>query len=159
MISDHRKTARFRFYEELNDFLPADRKKVGFTYRFSGTPAVKDAIEAIGVPHTEIELIIANGTSVGLDYRLRDGDFVAVYPVFEGIDVTPIVRLREGPLRRVAFILDVHLGKLARRLRMLGFDTLYRNDYRDSDIVRLAALENRIVLTRDTGILKTGSVT
>ncbi len=159
MASNSQKTAQFRFYEELNDFLPVGVKKTTFPYRFSGSPAVKDAIEAIGVPHTEIELIVANGTSVGFEYRLQDGDFVSVYPVCESIDVTPVIRLRDSPLRRTRFILDVHLGKLARLLRMLGFDTLYRNSYRDPDIVRLAASEGRIVITRDRGILKTANVT
>ncbi|UCH82987.1 MAG: Mut7-C ubiquitin/RNAse domain-containing protein [Candidatus Latescibacterota bacterium] len=159
MGSKHRKSAQFRFYEELNDFLPPDKQKMAFAYLFDGTPAVKDAIEALGVPHTEIELILVNGVSVGFAHHLADGDRVSVYPVCETIDVSPIVRLRDKPLRRTAFILDVHLGKLARLLRMLGFDASYENDYNDMDIIRLAAAERRIILTRDKGILKTGSVT
>jgi hypothetical protein len=158
MIRDDRKTAEFRFYEELNDFLPADQRKVSFPYHFSGTPAVKDAVEAMGVPHTEIELIVVNGESVGWDYRLRSGDRVAVYPVFESIAIASAVHLREAPLRRTRFVVDVHLGKLARLLRMLGFDTAYRRDFSDAEIVRMSVDEHRIVLTRDRGILKTGEV-
>lgn len=120
-------SAVFRFYEELNDFLPPDQRKTAVTYRFTGRPGIKDAIEALGVPHTEVELIIVNGHSVRFDYRLRNGDRVAVYPMFESTDVTPLLRLREAPLRNSVFVLDVNLGKLARRLRMLGFDALYRN--------------------------------
>ena len=120
---------------------------------------MKDAIEAIGVPHTEVELIVVNGESVGWDYHLQGGDRVSVYPVFESLDVSPVVRLREAPLRIVRFVADVHLGRLARLLRMLGFDTAYRRDYRDADIVAVAAEESRIVLTRDRGILKTKAVT
>ena len=130
-------TAHFRFYEELNDFLRLQHQKQAVTYSFNGHPGIKDPIEALGVPHPEIELIIVNGRSVGFDYQLRDGDRVAVYPMFESFDVTPLVRLRDAPLRRTAFILDVNLGKLARRLRLCGLDAMYRNDYNDRDVVNI----------------------
>lgn len=152
-------TAHFRFYEELNDFLPKEKRKVEFPYQFEGKPSIKDAIEANGIPHTEVDLILANGKSVGFDYHLRHKDRITVYPVFESFDISPIVRLREKPLRNAAFILDVHLGKLARLLRMLGFDTLYRNDYKDVEIINISVDENRVILTRDRGILKHNSVT
>jgi uncharacterized protein with PIN domain len=153
------RTVRFRFYAELNDLLPPDRRKQAFSYSFSGRPSVKDAVEALGVPHPEVDLILVNGIAVGFDYRLQDGDRIAVYPVFESLDISPLVRLREKPLRRTAFILDVHLGKLARLLRMLGFDALYRRDYEDSEVVRISTQEHRIVLTRDRGLLKHRAVT
>jgi uncharacterized protein with PIN domain len=148
------KRATFRFYEELNDFLSRSLRKVPFTYTFSGKPAVKDAIEAIGVPHTEVDLILVNGNSVDFYYHLKDGDMVSVYPVFESLDISGVTHLRSAPLRTPKFILDVHLGKLAGKLRMLGFDTLYRNDYTDSEVSRIAASQGRIVLTRDIGLLK-----
>lgn len=141
--------AQFRFYEELNDFLPREKRKRIFPFQFNGCPGIKDPIEALGVPHTEVELIIVNGDSVGFDYQLQHDDFVSVYPVFESIDVSPIVRLREKPLRRPKFILDVHLGKLARLLRLLGFDVKYENDYDDPEIVQISHAENRIILSRD----------
>ncbi len=147
------KTAYFRFYEELNDFLPPEQQKQTLTYSFEGSPGIKDPIEALGVPHPEIELIIVDGQSVGFDYQLQDKDRVAVYPMFEGLDVTPLVRLRNEPLRHTAFMLDVNLGKLARRLRLCGFDTKYRNDYSDRDVVEIAVSENRIILTRDRRLL------
>jgi len=152
-------TAEFRFYEELNDFLPPDKRKQSFAYTFNGHPAVKDSIEALGVPHSEVELIVVNSQSVGFSYQLQNNDRVAVYPVFESLDITPLVRLRESPLRDPCFILDVHLGKLARLLRMLGFDALYRNDYDDQEIIAIAVREKRIILTRDLGLLKNGAVT
>ena len=152
-------TARFRFYEELNDFLPPAKRKKEFSYRFDGTPSIKDAIEAMGVPHTEVDLILVEGRSVGFDYHLQDQDRVSVYPVFESLDISPIVRLRNAPLRRTAFILDIQLGKLTKHLRMLGFDALYRNDYEDAEIIRIALEEKRIILTRDIGILKNKAVT
>jgi uncharacterized protein len=151
--------AYLRFYAELNDFLPPEKQHITFAYHFKGTPAIKDALEAAGVPHTEVDLIITNGVSVAFDYRLCDGDRVAVYPVFESVDISPIIRLRPQPLRETKFILDVHLGKLARHLRMLGFDTLYRHDYQDPDIIAIALRERRIILTRDRGILKARAVT
>lgn len=149
----------FRFYEELNDRLPAERRKRSFAYEFPDNPSVKDAIESMGVPHTEVDLILANGVSVAFDYRLQDGDRVSVYPVFENFDISKVTRLRPEPLRIPRFILDVHLGKLARLLRMLGFDALYRNDYADREIIDIARDEKRIILTRDRGILKNRVVT
>ncbi|MFC1585656.1 Mut7-C RNAse domain-containing protein [Fibrobacterota bacterium] len=153
------KTARFRFYEELNDFLPPEKKKKTFTYSFFGKPSVKDVIESLDVPHTEVDLILVNGDSVGFGKHLRNGDSVSVYPVFEAFDISSINRLRPKPLRNPNFILDVHLGKLARYLRMFGFDTLYRNDYDDQEIVDIAGIQKRIILTRNRGLLKIKSVT
>ncbi len=149
----------FRFYEELNDFLPENRKKVSFSYKFLGTPSVKDAIEAIGVPHVEVDLILVNGKSVGFEYALQNKDYVSVYPVFEMLEISNVSHLREKPLRNIRFILDVHLGKLARYLRMLGFDTLYRNDYEDMEIISISIAEHRVILTRDLGLLKVKTVT
>ncbi len=152
------KKAQFRFYEELNDFLPAEKRKVTFTYNFMGSPSVKDAVEAIGVPHTEIDLILVNGKSVSFSYHLAEGDDISVYPVFESMDIAEVTRLREKPLREAKFVLDVHLGRLAKYLRMFGFDTLYDNSYSDSEIVNISAEGKRIILTRDTGLLKNKKV-
>jgi uncharacterized protein with PIN domain len=153
------KKALFRFYEELNDFLPKQLRKTAFHYDFNGRPSVKDAIEAIGVPHTEIDLILVNGGSVDFAHRLSDGEFVSVYPVFESIDISPVIRLRPHPLREPRFILDVHLGRLAARLRLLGFDTVYDTNCDDNVIIALAAEERRIILTRDISLLRYKSVT
>ena len=151
--------ANFRFYEELNDFLAPERRKQDIEYRFRDRPAIKDPIETLGVPHSEVDLILINGESVGFDQPLRDGDRVAVYPVFESLDISPLQRLRPAPLRRTAFVVDVNLGKLARRLRMLGFDTAWRNDYADREIVQIARREHRILLTRDRRLLFRREVT
>ena len=152
-------SAEFRFYEELNDFLPPARRRVSFAYSVPGTRSVKDAIEAIGVPHTEVDLILVDGLSVGFERVLRGGERVAVYPVFERLDIAPLQHLRPRPLREPRFVLDTHLGKLARHLRMAGFDYLYRNDYRDNEIINAALAEHRIILTRDLGLLKQRLVT
>lgn len=152
-------TAQFRFYEELNDFLPKEKRKRIFSFEFNGNPGIKDPIEALGVPHTEVDLILVNGASVGFHYQLQNDDFVSVYPVFESLDISPIAVLREKPLRRTAFVLDVHLGKLARLLRLLGFDVKYENNYDDPEIVQISVAENRIILTRDRRLLFAKAVT
>lgn len=148
-----------RFYAELNDFLPSERRQRAFRYAFHGTPSVKDTIEAIGVPHTEVDVILVDGRSVGFDHLLRGGERLAVYPVFERYDVSPVTRLRPAPLRVTRFVADVHLGTLARNLRLLGFDTIWERDLSDEAIVSIARDEQRIILTRDRGILKNGRVT
>jgi uncharacterized protein with PIN domain len=150
--------ASFRFYEELNDFLPASKKKVSFIRTFEGNPSVKDIIESLGVPHVEIDLILVNGVSVDFKYILHDQDMVSVYPVFETIDLSNVTHLRSKPLRETKFVLDVHLGKLAKYLRMLGFDTRYENDNDDPEIIRISLTEHRIILTRDIGLLKVKTV-
>lgn len=146
-------SAEFRFYEELNDFLPEAQRKKTLCYHFNGQPGIKDPIEVFGVPHTEVDLIIVNGCSVGFGYQLQHNDRVAVYPVFEGIDISPIVKLKGRPLRKVAFVVDVNLGKLTRLLRLLGLDALYSNNYRDDEIVEISVMEHRIILTRDRRLL------
>jgi len=147
-------TATFRFYEELNDFLAPERRGREFVCRCARAATTKHMIEALGVPHTEVELVLVNGESVGFERLLADGDRVAIYPKFESLDITPLLRVRERPLRVIRFIADAHLGGLAHLLRMIGFDTLYENDLRDEDIEWLAGAQQRIVLTRDRELLK-----
>ncbi|WP_455220868.1 Mut7-C RNAse domain-containing protein [Kaarinaea lacus] len=148
-----------RFYEELNDFLPPERRKKSFEHTFRETGSVKDLIESLGVPHTEIDLILVNGHSVGFEYQVKDGDRISVYPVFEALDISPIIRLRPKPLRETRFVLDTHLGRLAAYLRMLGFDTLYRNDYDDPALAKISMEEKRILLTCDKGLLMRKQIT
>lgn len=151
--------ASFRFYAELNDFLPRERRGVAFTHAFRGSPAVKDVIEALGVPHGEVDLVLADGESVDFSWPLRDGARVSVYPVFESLDITPLVRVRPEPLRETRFVLDGHLGRLAAYLRMVGFDARWRSECGDEELARLAAEERRVLLTRDRGLLKRRAVT
>jgi uncharacterized protein with PIN domain len=147
-------TATFRFYGELNEFLAPWRRGREFASPCARAASTKHMIEAHGVPHTEVELVLVNGESVSFDFILRDGDRVAVYPKFEALDVTPLLRVRERPLRETRFVADAHLGRLAYLLRMTGFDTLYDNAFRDDEIERIAAAQGRIVLTRDRELLK-----
>ncbi len=147
-------TATFRFYAELNDFLPRPLRQRSFTHSFNGDASVKDRIESLGVPHPEVELILANGRPVDFDYLVQAGDRIAVYPHFHRLDIAPLTRATPAPPAQPRFVLDAHLGKLANYLRMLGFDVLYRNDYDDEELARIASQEQRILLTRDRGLLK-----
>lgn len=151
--------ATFRFYEELNDFLPMQRRRQEFDAPCARGATTKHMIEALGVPHTEVELILVNGESVGFDRLLLESDRVAVYPKFEAFDVTPLLRVRDSPLRVMRFVADAHLGGLAKLLRMAGFDTLYDNTFDDNEIVAIARREARIVLSRDRELLKCREVT
>jgi uncharacterized protein with PIN domain len=152
-------TAQFRFYAELNDFLPPGRRGKAITHSFRGSPSVKDTIEALGVPHAEVDLILADGESVDFSWAVRDGSRVSVYPVFESIDIRPLVRVRPEPLRETRFVLDGHLGRLAAYLRMMGLDVRWRNPCGDEELARISASEHRILLTRDRGLLKRSAVT
>jgi len=145
--------ASFRFYEELNDFLSLQRRKRDTAFVCAPGATVKNAIEALGVPHTEVELILANGESVDFCYVVQQGDRISVYPAFESLDVTRVLKTRAEPLRRTRFIADAHLGGLAKYLRMLGFDTLYDNGFTDVQVARISAADQRIVLTRDRALL------
>jgi uncharacterized protein with PIN domain len=111
------------------------------------------------VPHPEIGLILIDGDSVGFEQRVPLNSRVSVYPHFSAFDVAELSRVLPPPLEDIRFVLDVHLGKLATYLRLLGFDALYRNDATDDALARLAAEEQRILLSNDRGLLKRGVVT
>ncbi|MGR9087266.1 MAG: Mut7-C RNAse domain-containing protein [Gammaproteobacteria bacterium] len=145
--------AEFRFYGGLNDFLAPEQSHRALPYRFNGNPGIKDPIEVFGVPHTEVERILVNGESVGFRYKLQNGDRVEVYPVNEGMAGKSGCLLRESLSGKATFVVDVNLGKLARLLRLLGFDTLYENTFGDREIVDLATIQKRIILTRDRRLL------
>ena len=148
--------AHFRFYAELNNFLAPWHRQRMFSHPCSRDATVKHMIEALGVPHTEVELICVDGVPVGFSHRLQDGERVSVYPaftLFDIVDIAPSLRLRPEPEAPGRFIADAHLGQLAKSLRMLGFDVLYRNDYSDAQVAHIAAEEDRIVLTRDRDLL------
>ncbi len=152
-------TAQFRFYEELNDFLPPGRRQVDIRHDFERRASVKDMIESLGVPHTEIEIVLVNGHSVDFSHIVQDGDRISVYPVFEALDVSSLIRLRPEPLRKPRFVVDCNLGRLARYLRLLGLDCSYENDFDDETVARISEQQHRIVLTRDRRLLHRKAVT
>jgi len=151
-------TAYFRFYAELNDFLSKNRRYVLFPLTFKNRQTVKHLIESIGVPHPEVDLILVNSEPEDFSYIVQDKDVISVYPVFESFDISAENKLRPEPLREPKFVLDGHLGRLAAYLRLLGFDSLYRNDYGDEELAEISHNENRICLTRDRGLLKRNMV-
>ncbi len=147
-----------RFYGELNDFLARVQRDRFISVSPYRRASVKDIIESLGVPHPEVDLILVNAKQADFAYVPREGDQIDVHPssTARRVYVEPRVPLR--PPYVPHFVLDQHLGALARSLRMLGFDTLYRNDYDDEELATIAGAENRILLTRDRGLLKRGSV-
>lgn len=154
----NRQHVRFEFLGYLVDLLQCPQCKGVVDYEFTGNPSVKDSVEACGIPHTEVDQIVIDGHGVDLNTRLRDGQEIAVGPKNVALSASPTIHLCTAPVEPIRFILDVHLGKLARRLRMLGFDCRYRNDFHDDEIARLACSESRVVLTRDRGLLKRSNV-
>ena len=149
----------FRFYEELNDFLPKHRRKTTFEAEFRGKRSIKDMIEAIGVPHTEIDLILVNGKSVDFNYILQNGDRASVYPVFESLNITDVTLLRKIPLRRHKFIADINLGDIVKYMRVLGFDLYYDSLLSTREIIEISKRENRVILTKSRKLLKFKDVT
>ncbi|OFW09224.1 MAG: hypothetical protein A3H96_05765 [Acidobacteria bacterium RIFCSPLOWO2_02_FULL_67_36] len=147
-------TASFRFYGPLNDFLPAVRRQATLVCDVASGASVKDLVEALGVPHTEINHLVVNGRMVDFTRTVRAGDRVAAYPAFRTLEVAGAVYLGPPPQAEPRFVADVHVGRLAAYLRLAGFDVAYRNDYSDTEIVAISAAEDRTVLTRDVGVLK-----
>ena len=146
-------TVAIRFYEELNFFLKKELRTRQIETEAAPGQTVKDLIESFRVPHVEVDLVLVNGESVDFSYQLREGDRISVYPVFERFDIGGGNHLRPEPLREPRFIADVHLGTLARRLRILGFYTEYDTHAEDEYLAARAAGEGLILLTRDRQLL------
>jgi uncharacterized protein with PIN domain len=148
-----------RFFGELNDLIAPRRRDRRTRVTVHPGTTVKDLAESLGVPHTEIDVIVVDGMSVGFDERLGDGDRMEVYPASPPADLEPVIRLQPEWSTTPRFLLDVHLGRLARYLRLLGLDAVWRPDATDEELVRASGHEGRILLTRDRGILKRAAVT
>jgi uncharacterized protein with PIN domain len=161
MSSPARPTTYFYFHGELNDFLPASRKHrwIDYALEMDGSIAIKHPIEALGVPHPEVEHILVDGAPAGFAHRLRAGERVQVYPLDHNLPTRHQKRLRPPLEHPPRFVVDTHLGKLAAYLRMLGYDTAYRNDYDDEQLAHIAHQQRRVLLTRDRGLLKRKIVT
>lgn len=132
------------FHGSLNDFLPLKKQSQWITHSCTPTSSAKDTIEAIGVPHVEVHKILVNEQEQPFAHQLHLADKIEVFPFENSFP----------PAAPKAFVLDVHLGALARLLRMLGVDASYQNNWHDNEIVTLATNENRALLTRDIGLLK-----
>lgn len=137
--------AAFRFHDELGEFVAPERRNRRFEYTCARAATLKQAIESLGVPHTEVGRLTVNGEPATLARMVRDAD---------AIEVFPHRLIRPAADERHAFIADAQLGGLARFLRMLGFDTLYDNAFSDRAILDIATRERRAILTRDRELLK-----
>ncbi|WP_133960276.1 Mut7-C RNAse domain-containing protein [Halanaerobium saccharolyticum] len=154
------KKIKFRIYSYLNDFIKIESQKNlkliderYYIHHYRGRQTIKDRIESIGVPHPEVALILNNSRAVDFSYLVQSGDFFSIYPHLYTFKLPEEVKLLNEYSEKPKFILDVHLGRLARYLRRFGFDTAYRNDYQDREIVDQAVSEKRIILSRDRGLL------
>jgi hypothetical protein len=134
-------TARFIFHAELNDFLHAGQRNLPCVLNYASHQSLKHLVESLGVPHVETGQILVNGTVAAPNLRPPDSSTVEVFPAH----LLPPAGAR--------FVVDNHLGRLAAYLRMLGLDTLYRNDYHDDELAQVASQEERILLTRDRRLL------
>ena len=143
-----------RFHAELNDFLPAEARHTTVLHPLNGAIAIKHLIESVGVPHPEVEQILVNGQPADFGYLLQPQDRIDVYAASVENQVSASIQLRPPLAPPVRFVVDTHLGQLARNLRLFGFDTLYRNDYDDPELADISSQEKRVLLTRDRGLLK-----
>ena len=145
--------ANITFLDQLNDLLPKRKMDQVLICEFNGNPSIKHIVESMGVPHTEVGKILVNEQSVIFNYQVQSGDTIKVYPSSPEVDhlsgFFQSGKLTIGP----RFILDNHLGKLSTYLRILGFDTIYQNDYQDDQLAQIAVEQNRILLTRDRQLL------
>ncbi|MDJ0497791.1 MAG: Mut7-C RNAse domain-containing protein [Acidimicrobiia bacterium] len=151
--------ATCRFFGDLIDLLTLPDEAGVVVRTFDESPSVKDQIEACGVPHTEVDLLLVNGVPVGFDHRIADGDRISVYPFFNEMDVSHMSLVRPEPLPEMRFLVDINLGKLARYLRLLGFDTLSDGRWHDAELVAIAVDQQRMLLTKDRPLLKRSAVT
>src|ERR1700747_1911233 len=103
-----------RAYAELNEFLAAESRGVTVRRPFRSHQTVKDVLEAMGIPHTEVDLILVNGSPQGFSYRPSVGDRIAAYPMFEALDIGSTARLRPVPLRDPRFVVGVNLRPVRR---------------------------------------------
>ena len=150
--------AVFRFYEELSDDLPPGKRKKDFEVSLEGKRTVREIIEKTGVPLAEVDLLLVNGQSVDLDYVVREGDRISVYPVFERLNIKGASRVREKPLRTLKFIVDKDLEALAKSLETLGLDVCFRGDLGREQIFRIAKEERRILLIREERLLESQEI-
>jgi hypothetical protein len=149
----------FRFYEELNAFLSVDRRKRDFVVEFEGQKTIGELIEILGVPCEKVDLILADGQSVGLHHVPGEGERVSVYPVFEALNISEITRLPGRPLRTIKFVLDVDLRDLAPTMQASGYDVHFDAVVSKEEIIAISRKENRIILTMDPQLLRSKEIT
>jgi len=146
------------FYNELNKFLPQEKRDTDFEFQFTSRRSVKDLIESFGIPHTEIDVIFVNDTSVDFSYIVQDGDNIKTYPASETLNSETIKHLKPR-FETIKFLVDIHLNKLARYLRLLGLDAICEKNLTSERLIEKALDENRILVTRSRNLLRTKEIT
>lgn len=145
---------KIRCYEELNSYLSPERRKKTFSLEFPRSLEIRDVLNTLGIPEERIDLILVNGIAATAEKRLEPDDRLALYPVFETFDISEVSTIHQLPLRTTRFVLDSHLGKLARLLRLLGFDSLYIQQADRKQLIALSLAEERVLLTRNEILAK-----
>ncbi len=148
-----------RFYEELNDSLPVEMRKHPFTYKFREDITVEILLQNLNIAPEQVELVLVNSQSVDFSFPLKNGDHVSVYPVMEALDVTSIIRVRKKPLRQTLFMAGPGLRRLTAYLRLCGFDTQVSDSGNIQETIISSEQNRRILLTRDTALLRNPSIT
>lgn len=151
-----KKIFTIRVYAQLNDFLPLERRQRAFQASFKTPTTVQEIILALGIPLAEVNLVLVNNERTPLSHFPKEHDRIAIYPEFALLDIPP--NANKSSISETRFILDAHLGKLAKYLRMLGFDTLYSNHFKDNEIISLAETSHHIILTRDKSLLTSSKI-
>jgi len=146
-------SATVRFYAELNDHLAPERRFTSLTLPADEDTTVAGLLAGTGIRLSEVDLVLRNGEPARFEDSVAPGDRLSVYPVFETFDITRTQRLRPRPLRTPAFVLDVHLGKLATYLRMFGFDASYAPSYTDDQLVHISLEQRRVLLSKDRALI------
>ena len=147
-------TAKFFIHSDLKIFLADESENEFVSMDFRGHETIKHLIESLGIPHPEVDVILVNGVSVDFNWHPMNGDKIFVFPKIDNWSSLEVNRLQPDINGKPTFALDGHLGKLAGYLRLLGFDTKYKNEIKDDELAEISSKENRILLTRDRGLLK-----
>lgn len=151
-----------RFYDSLKDFPGVQRRLPGYgaimQLPLLVNQSVKDLAESFGVAHSEIAMVLVNSKEVDFNYIIKDKDFVSFFPEFKNFDISGVSKTYVEKPKECKFILDVHLGKLAKYLRLVGFDAKYSNNFSDIELVDISLHESRVLLTRDLGLLKYSNI-
>ncbi|WP_405535435.1 Mut7-C ubiquitin/RNAse domain-containing protein [Streptomyces sp. NBC_00075] len=134
------------FAPELRLFVPAERRAGRTTVVTDGSSSLGHVVESLGVPLTEAGRLLVDGREMPVSHVPVAG---------ETVEVAAVVRPQRVPGAPLRFLLDVHLGTLARRLRLLGVDAAYESeDIGDPALAAQSAAERRVLLSRDRGLLR-----
>ena len=143
-----------QFDKPLDYFLAENKNGQKFKYTLNRKASIKDIIESFGIPHTEVGHILFNNKEINFSFIPPSSGLLKVQSIEQPFNVLSPTFLRPCPLKQVKFLADVNVIKLGRLLIIMGFDVCYSSSFSDHDIADIAEIEDRIVLTRDTKLLK-----